>query len=60
MQKVEVHLKHQSQPVVCDNVRNTYQKGDLFCVMYVTGMVDKFPVSDIFRVREHAAPAAAK
>ena len=58
MKKVEVHLKHQSEPVVCENVRNTYQKGDLFCVMYVTGMVDKFPIRDIFRVREHPAGAA--
>lgn len=58
MQKIEVHLKHQSQPVVCENVRNAYQKGDLYCVMYVNGMVDKFPVADIFRVREHPAGAS--
>lgn len=55
MQKVEVHLKHQSKAVVCENVRNTYQKGDLFCVMYVTGMVDKFPIADVFRIREYPA-----
>ena len=53
--KVEVHLKHQSQPIVCENVRNAYQKGDLYCVMYVTGMVDKFPIRDIFRAREYPA-----
>ena len=58
MKKVDVHLKHQSEPVTCDNVRNTYQKGDLFCVMYINRMVDKFPVGDVFRIREH--PAAAK
>jgi hypothetical protein len=53
--KIEVHLKHQSHPIVCDNVRNAYQKGALYCVMYVTGMVDKFPIADIFRVREYPA-----
>lgn len=55
--RVEIHLKEQSQPVVAEGVRNTYIKGDLFCVMYEADdhgnyTVDKFPIQDIFRVRE--------
>ncbi len=55
MKNVEVHLLHQSEPISCQNVRNTYQKGDLFCVLYADGRVDKFPIAHLFRVREHPA-----
>ena len=50
--KVLVHLYTQSQPVEIDEVRNTYQKGDLFCVLKLDGIADKFPVQHIFRIRE--------
>ncbi len=50
--RVEIHLKLQSQPMVCENVRNAYQKGNLYCVMYEDKTVDKFPIEDIFRIRE--------
>lgn len=49
---VHVHLLHQSRPVVCEDVRNTYTKGPMFCVMYNDFAVDKFPVEHLFRVRE--------
>lgn len=55
--KVEVHLKEQSQPVVIEDVRNTYQKGDLFCVMLNSRLVRKFPLADIFQITEHPATA---
>ena len=52
MIKVIVHLKTQSQPITHENVINTYQKGDMFCV-YVEGeIVYKYPVADLFRVKE--------
>ena len=51
--KVAVHLYSQSQPVVIDKVRNTYQKGDLYCVLQVTGQVTKFPLQHIFRIVEN-------
>lgn len=50
--KVTVHLYSQSQPVIIDRVRNTYQKGDLYCIMQVTGQVTKFPLQHIFRIVE--------
>ena len=49
---VKVHLLHQSKPVEIDNVRNTYQKGDFFCVMIDGESVQKFPIQHIFRVVE--------
>jgi hypothetical protein len=46
-----VHLLSQSQPIKIDNVKNTYTKDGLFCV-YHDDEVDKFPLVNIFRVRE--------
>ena len=50
--KVLVHLYTQSQPVEIVDVRNTYQKGDMFCILKNDGIADKFPLFHIFRVRE--------
>lgn len=50
--KVEIHLNEQSQPIVVENVINTYQKGDLFCV-YCKDEVYKFPINHIFRIKEN-------
>lgn len=50
--KVEVHLYSQSSPVVVENMLNTYTKGPLYCVLKQDGVVDKFPVVHIFRIRE--------
>lgn len=48
---VTVHLSTQSQPVKICEVKNTYQKGDLYCVMTDT-QVFKFPLVHIFRITE--------
>jgi hypothetical protein len=51
--KVSIHLYTQSLPVVEDNVKNAYQKGDFYCVMIKdTKTVHKFPMQHIFRVIE--------
>lgn len=51
--EVKVHLYTQSEPVVRNNVRNTYQKGDLYCVMMNDGKTAyKFPLQHIFRITE--------
>lgn len=50
--KVEIHLYSQSSPVLIEKVRNTYQKGDMFCVMKADGEVNKFPLQHIFRIKE--------
>jgi hypothetical protein len=52
MINVTVHLKDQSQPLVYENVKNTYEKGSFYCV-YVEGeTVYKHPIRDIWRVKE--------
>jgi hypothetical protein len=50
--RVAVHLLHQSEPVVRENVRNTYQKGDLYCLMLADGSVEKYPLIHLFRAVE--------
>ena len=56
--EVRVHLYTQSEPVVMTDVRNAYQKGDLYCVMTNDGKtVYKFPLQHIFRIKEISAPA---
>jgi hypothetical protein len=48
-----VHLLSQSSAVTHEGVKNTYMKGDLFCVMLETRVVYKYPVQHIFRVKEY-------
>jgi len=51
--KVKIHLKDQSKPIEFENVRNTYTKDGMFCVMIDNGnTVDKFPTLNIHRVTE--------
>jgi hypothetical protein len=45
-------LKEQSQPIVYEEVKNTYTKGPFYCVYTANEESHKFPVSDIFRVIE--------
>jgi hypothetical protein len=52
MKYANVHLLEQSEPCEFSGVRNTYQKGDLFCVMLANGDVYKFPLAHIFRIKE--------
>lgn len=56
MKTIEVHLNEQSSPIVYDsNVINSYTKGGVFCVFFKKGdarMVDKYPLTNIFRIRE--------
>jgi len=56
--RVYVHLYTQSEPVVIENVRNCYQKGDLYCVMQNDLTVSKFPLQHIFRIKEIPVEAA--
>lgn len=50
--KVQVHLLTQSQPISMYDVRDSYQKGSLFCVMFMDGTVRKFPIDHIFDIVE--------
>lgn len=59
--KIQVWLDRTSQPLEHDNVKSSYQKGDLFCVYTQTylpgtnteiGEVVKYPILNIFRIVE--------
>lgn len=50
--EVDVQLKDSSQPVKYKDVRNTYQKGDMFCIYCEGDVVYKHPIETIWRVVE--------
>jgi len=52
MVEVSVHLKDQSQPIVYQNVLNTYEKWSFYCVYCEGEKVYKHPIVDIWRVKE--------
>jgi len=50
--EVQVYLHTLNVPLIHNKVQ-TYQKGDLFCVYEIeSGYVFKYPISNIFRVKE--------
>jgi len=48
---IEVYLLSQSEPIVYPKVINAYIKESMYCIE-VNGSVDKYPLVNIFRVRE--------
>jgi len=50
--QVQIHLYNQSNPIVLEHVTNAYQKGDFYCVMFASKLVQKFPIQHIFRIIE--------
>ena len=50
--KIEVHLLSQSKAIVYENVKNAYTKDGMYCIYKQDGFVDKYPLVNIFRVRE--------
>lgn len=52
MLKVELWLKRTSQPLVYEDVMNTYQKGKFYCVLGYDNIVIKYPIANIWRVKE--------
>jgi len=50
--KVTVHIMLQAHPILHAMCRNTYQKGDMFCVLTDDDEVFKYPIANIFRVVE--------
>jgi hypothetical protein len=50
--KIEVHLLSQSKAILYENVKNAYTKDGMYCIYKEDGFVDKYPLVNIFRVRE--------
>jgi len=58
---VDIWFDKSSHPITFDNAHVTYQKGDLFCVMYnIDGKqkVVKYPIDHIFCIRESEYPSS--
>ncbi len=51
MKSIAVWLKETSEPIL-HTAKNTYQKGDLFCVYDDKGDVHKYPINNIWKVVE--------
>lgn len=49
--RVEVLINDTSMPKIYENVVNTFQEGNLFCVQ-MDKTIDKFPIASIYRIRE--------
>jgi hypothetical protein len=51
--KVEIYLQKASQRIIFENVTNTYQKGDFFCVyLKKENKVYKYPINSLFNIKE--------
>lgn len=50
--KIEVHLLSQSKPVTASGVKNAYTKDGMYCLYLEEGTVHKYPLVNIFRVKE--------
>ena len=50
--KIEIHLLSQSKAIMHENVKNAYTKDGMYCIYKEDGFVDKYPMVNIFRVRE--------
>ena len=49
---VEIQLTETSQPIIHNDVKNSYQKGQLYCVYLESGWVYKYPINNIWRIKE--------
>ena len=50
--KVKIRLVETSQPLEFDDVKTTYTKGLLYCVLMNDNIVKKYPIDHIFDIEE--------
>jgi hypothetical protein len=53
--KIEIQRNETSQPIVYENVENSYTKGNMYCILFIKNekkIVHKYPLCSIFRVTE--------
>ena len=50
--RVEIYMKETSQRIEYKDAVNAYTKGDLYCVYTKDNWVYKYPIANIFNVRE--------
>jgi hypothetical protein len=50
--KVEIYLKETSQRITFEDAKNAYTKGPFYCVYTQDNFVYKYPVANLFNVKE--------
>ena len=50
--KVEVWMQKSSQPIVFEDAKATYQKGDMFCIAHGNTRT-KYPINSLYQVKEY-------
>ena len=50
---INIELKESSQSIKYKNVLNTYQRGAFFCILTSDNYIDKYPIANVWRVREY-------
>ena len=58
--KVSVWMQEQSNPIEFENIKNAYTKGAMYCVYTKDEYVYKFPLCNIFRVKEDYKQSKSK
>lgn len=51
--KVELWLHKLSTPIICTEVKSTYEKGSFYVIQSKDNKYSKYPIQDIFRVVEY-------
>lgn len=49
---VYIHLLSQSKPIKRENVLNAYTKDGLYCIYLEDGSVKKYPLCNIYEIKE--------
>lgn len=57
MIRVKIELKETSQPIERGDVLNSYTKGPMFVLYRDGGVVEKYPIANVWRVTEDYSPA---
>jgi len=50
--EIQIRMHSSSSPICLKKISTTYQKGDLFCVRFATGRIQKYPIMNIFDIIE--------
>ena len=49
---IEIYLKETSQRITFEDVKNAYTKGPFYCVYTKDNFVYKYPINNIFNIKE--------
>ena len=50
--KIQIRLQEESEGILYENVSTAYTKGPLYCIRLEDGSTEKFPLVNIFSIKE--------